>query len=78
MEIPPTAAALDLPPLSQRLVRLSVRAGEVFANRDTALAWLGTPNPSLQWQTPIGAARTEDGFKKADDALTRIEFGVLG
>ncbi|MCC6590777.1 MAG: DUF2384 domain-containing protein [Bryobacterales bacterium] len=78
MATPPTVVAVDLPPLSQRIVRLSVRAGEVFANRDKALAWLGTPNPSLQGQTPIGAASTEEGFEEADDVLTRIEFGVLG
>jgi uncharacterized protein (DUF2384 family) len=57
---------------------LSVRAGEVFANREKALAWLETPNPSLQGKSPIGAATTEEGFEQADEILTRIEHGVLG
>lgn len=61
-----------------RFISLSVRAGEVFANRDNALWWLQTPNPSLQGKTPIEAANTEEGFAEADEILTRIEHGVLG
>lgn len=61
-----------------RFISLSVRAGEVFANRDKALAWLETSNPSLQGRTPIEAASTEEGFHQADEILTRIEHGVLG
>jgi putative toxin-antitoxin system antitoxin component (TIGR02293 family) len=61
-----------------RFISLSVRAGEVFANREKALAWLGTPNPSLQGRAPIEAASTEEGFELADEILTRIEHGVLG
>jgi putative toxin-antitoxin system antitoxin component (TIGR02293 family) len=61
-----------------RLISLSVRAGEVFANREKALAWLETANPSLQGRSPIEAANTEQGFEQADDILTRVEHGVLG
>jgi putative toxin-antitoxin system antitoxin component (TIGR02293 family) len=61
-----------------RFISLSVRAGEVFANREKALAWLETPNPSLQGRSPIDAANTEEGFEEADEILTRIEHGVLG
>jgi putative toxin-antitoxin system antitoxin component (TIGR02293 family) len=61
-----------------RLISLSVRAGEVFANREKALAWLESPNPSLQGKSPIEAASTEEGFEQADEILTRIEHGVLG
>jgi putative toxin-antitoxin system antitoxin component (TIGR02293 family) len=61
-----------------RFISLSVRAGEVFANREKALAWLETPNPSLQGRSPIEAANTEEGFEQADEILTRIEHGVLG
>ena len=59
-------------------ISLSVRAGEVFANREKALAWLETPNPSLQGRSPIEAANTEEGFEQADEILTRIEHGVIG
>jgi putative toxin-antitoxin system antitoxin component (TIGR02293 family) len=61
-----------------RFISLSVRAGEVFANREKAIAWLETPNPSLQGKTPIEAANTKEGFEEADEILTRIEHGVLG
>jgi putative toxin-antitoxin system antitoxin component (TIGR02293 family) len=63
---------------SARFLSLSVRAGEVFANREKALGWLETPNPSLQGQSPIDAASTEEGFERADEILTRLEHGVLG
>jgi uncharacterized protein (DUF2384 family) len=61
-----------------RFITLSVRAGEVFANREKALGWLQTPNPSLNGRTPLEATATEEGFREADKVLTRIEFGVLG
>ncbi len=61
-----------------RFLSLSVRAGEVFANREKALAWLETPNPSLQGRSPLDAASTQEGFELADDLLTRLEYGVLG
>ena len=61
-----------------RFISLSVRAGEVFANREKALAWLATPNPSLLGRSPIEAAGTDEGFEQADEILTRIEHGVIG
>ena len=61
-----------------RLITLSVRAGEVFANHEKALGWLQAPNPSLNGRTPLEASATEEGFREADEVLTRIEFGVLG
>lgn len=71
-----TESGLVSPPA--RFVSLSARAGEVFANRDKALVWLETPNPSLRGRTPLEAAGTEEGFTEADDILTRIEHGVIG
>ena len=61
-----------------RFISISVRAGEVFANQAKALHWLQSPNPSLEGQTPLEAAQTEQGYQEADDILTRIEHGVLG
>ena len=48
-----------------------------IANRDKALAWLETPNPSLQGRSPIEAANTEEGFEQADEILTRIDTSRL-
>ena len=73
----PTSSEIDeLTPAG--FISLSVRAGEVFANREKALDWLQTPNPSLRSKTPIEAANTDEGFHQADEILTRIEHGILG
>lgn len=74
----PTSADFNEGQPAARFIVLSVRAGEVFANREKALAWLATPNPSLRGRTPIEAADSEEGFEEADEILTRIEHGVLG
>jgi putative toxin-antitoxin system antitoxin component (TIGR02293 family) len=74
---PANAESIDVRP-SARFISLSVRAGEVFSNREKAITWLETPNPSLQGRSPIDATSTEEGFEQADDILTRIEHGVLG
>ena len=78
MATTPTNTELNEARPAGRFISLSVRAGEVFANREKALAWLETPNPSLQGRSPIEAANTEEGFGQADEILTRIEHGVLG
>ncbi len=78
MAATPTNTEVNQLPPAGRFISLSVRAGEVFANREKALGWLQTPNPSLQGRTPLEAAGTEAGFEEADDILTRIEHGVLG
>lgn len=78
MATTPTSTDAGKIPPSTRILWLSVRAGEVFANHGKALSWLQTPNPSLQGRTPLEAAGTEEGFEQAEDILTRIEFGVLG
>jgi putative toxin-antitoxin system antitoxin component (TIGR02293 family) len=65
-------------PSSARLMTLSVHAGEVFANREKALHWLQSPNPSLEGKTPLESAQTEQGHQAVEDILGRIEYGVLG
>jgi putative toxin-antitoxin system antitoxin component (TIGR02293 family) len=61
-----------------RIVSISARAGEVFANKEKALHWLRSPNPSLEGMTPLEAAETNEGYHEVEDILTRIEYGVLG
>ena len=78
MATTPTGTELKQPTPPGRLISLSVRAGEVFANHEKALEWLQTPNPSLRGRAPLDAANTQEGFEEADDILTRIEAGVLG
>lgn len=61
-----------------RLISISARAGEVFANQEKALHWLQSPNPSLEGLTPLEAAMNDDGYQDVEDILTRIEAGVIG
>lgn len=61
-----------------RVLSISARAGEVFANRDKALEWLQTPSPALHGATPLHAIETESGLQEVEDILGRIEYGVLG
>jgi putative toxin-antitoxin system antitoxin component (TIGR02293 family) len=65
-------------PPPARLMTLSVHAGEVFGNREKALHWLQSPNPSLEGKTPLESAQTEQGYQAVEDILGRIEYGVLG
>ena len=63
---------------SLRLISVSARAGEIFANQEKALHWLSSPNPSLEGLTPLEAAGTDKGYQEVEDILTRLEHGVLG
>lgn len=67
----------EFPPPA-RLMAISVHAGEVFANQEKAIHWLRSPNPSLEGKTPLEAAQTDQGYREVEDALVRIEHGVLG
>lgn len=67
----------EFPP-PRRLMAISAHAGEVFANREKALHWLQSPNPSLEGKTPLAAAQTEQGYQNVEDVLGRIAYGVFG
>jgi len=69
--------ATEFPPPA-RLMSISVHAGEVFANQEKAIHSLRSPNPSLEGKTPLEAAQTDQGYREVEDALVRIEHGVLG
>jgi putative toxin-antitoxin system antitoxin component (TIGR02293 family) len=73
-----TVSEVEEFPPPARLMTLAVHAGEVFANREKALHWLQSPNPSLEGKTPLEAAQTEQGYYAVEDILGRIEYGVLG
>jgi putative toxin-antitoxin system antitoxin component (TIGR02293 family) len=75
---PPELAQTGLPDKWLRVLSITARAGEVFANRDKALEWLQTPSPALHGATPLRAVETESGCQEVEDILGRIEYGVLG
>lgn len=61
-----------------RILFVTARAGEVFANRQKALEWLQTPNPALGGAVPLNVAESDTGYDEVEDILGRIEYGVLG
>ena len=69
-------ATTDL--IASRMASISARAEDVFANRDKAVFWLESQNPSLDGRTPLEAAVNDAGDGEVEDILTRIEHGVLG
>ena len=64
--------------IAKPILSITVRAGEVFANRRKALRWLQSPNQSLGGLSPLDAAETEAGCREVEDILGRIEHGVIG
>jgi hypothetical protein len=75
--IPTSPEPTEFPPPG-RLMSISVRAGEVFANQEKAIHWLCSANASLKGKTPLEAAQTGERYREAEDVLVRIEHGVLG
>jgi putative toxin-antitoxin system antitoxin component (TIGR02293 family) len=67
----------EFPPPA-RLMSISVHAGEIFANQEKALHWLRSPNPSLEGESQLGAAQTDQGYRDVEDLLIRIEHGIIG
>jgi Protein of unknown function (DUF2384) len=62
---------------SQQVDCVICRATEVFANRQKALRWLGTPVRALEYATPISLLDRPDGRSAVLKVLDKIEHGVL-
>ena len=60
-----------------RLVRLRAKAEDVLGTRGKATLWLESPNRALGGATPLSLLDTDIGTQAAEDALTRIEYGVF-
>ncbi|MBV2261953.1 MAG: DUF2384 domain-containing protein [Thauera sp.] len=60
-----------------RFARVVERAETVFADADTALDWLQSPNAALGGATPLSLLDTEIGADSVLDTLGRIEHGVF-
>jgi putative toxin-antitoxin system antitoxin component (TIGR02293 family) len=61
-----------------RLARIASHAVAVFGDEAKAVAWLRRPNRALGHETPIGLLDTDIGTRQVEDALGRIEHGVIG
>jgi putative toxin-antitoxin system antitoxin component (TIGR02293 family) len=60
-----------------RVARLYQFAGEVFGSTDAARTWMSTPNRSLDNARPFDLLNTELEAREVEDALGRIQYGVI-
>jgi putative toxin-antitoxin system antitoxin component (TIGR02293 family) len=61
-----------------RLARIAAHAARVFGSDDKAAAWLRRPNRSLGGETPLEILDTDIGVRETEDALGRLEHGIVG
>lgn len=76
-------AAVDDDPPEVRKARVAerrrwamARAVDVLGARDKALRWLRSPNRALDGRKPNALVATDEGFKRVDEVLGRIEYGI--
>jgi putative toxin-antitoxin system antitoxin component (TIGR02293 family) len=50
---------------------------DTFGDDRKAKSWLSTPNPALDDQPPICLVGTEEGTRRVDEVLTRIDYGMF-
>ncbi|MGH8195497.1 MAG: antitoxin Xre/MbcA/ParS toxin-binding domain-containing protein [Woeseiaceae bacterium] len=58
-----------------RLARLKSYAGEVFQSREDADTWLNEKNPGLRGDAPIDLLLTDEGARRVELVLRRIDYG---
>jgi putative toxin-antitoxin system antitoxin component (TIGR02293 family) len=61
-----------------RLARIAAHAERVFGSDEKAAAWLRRPNRSLGGESPIEVLDTDIGAREIEDALGRLEHGIVG
>lgn len=61
-----------------RLARVIARTEEVFGSRAKAALWLKEPNRALGARAPLDLLATDEGARRVEDVLVRIEHGVYG
>lgn len=60
-----------------RVVKVVVRAEDVFGKLATGVAWLKAANISLGGVAPISLLDTETGAELVTNILSRIEYGIV-
>jgi putative toxin-antitoxin system antitoxin component (TIGR02293 family) len=63
---------------TERLARVIATAEHVWGNRADAQAWLGKTHPELEGRSPLEAAMTELGARRAEELLGRLFYGIPG
>lgn len=61
---------------TERVARLSVHAGRALGTEAEAREFMTTPHPELDGRSPIDAARTDLGTRRAEQLLNALEYGL--
>ena len=61
----------------EQLSAIQNLAIEVFGDEKVAIDWLCEPNLAANNQAPVDLLGTDEGFRKIENFLHRIEYGVL-
>lgn len=61
---------------TERLARVIAAAEHVWDSREDAREWLTKPHPELENRTPLEAALTELGARRAEELLDRLFYGI--
>lgn len=59
-----------------RLARVAAQASQTLGGKEEAFRWLHQPNPVLGHRTPLSLLDTDNGARKVEEVLGRIEHGV--
>ncbi len=61
---------------TERIARLSVHARRALGTEAEARAFMTTPHPELDGRSPVNAARTDLGTRRAEQILNALEYGL--
>jgi len=61
---------------TERLARVIAAAEFVWGSRFDAQAWLAKPHPELENRSPLEAAMSELGARRAEELLNQIFYGI--
>lgn len=60
-----------------RVARITTRAAEVLEDEGRAASWLRAPNRALGGAVPLRLLQSEEGTRRVEAALGRIEHGIF-
>ena len=61
---------------TERIARLSVHARRVLGTEAEAREFMTTPHPGLDGRSPVDAAGTDLGTRRAEQILNALEYGL--
>ena len=62
---------------TERVARLFVHARRALGSEEEARGFVTTPHPELDGRTPVEAAKTDLGTRRAEQILNALEYGLV-